>query len=97
MTGRACRTPSTGCTTWAEPNPRARGAGDAEKWGLVGRRSLAVDIGNGNGSSLSALTFGARGSPLNVLYSPDGEVLNVQLGAISRSQILQEFSPYLEG
>jgi thiol-disulfide isomerase/thioredoxin len=73
------------------------GLGDAEKWGLVGRWPLAVDIGNGNGSALSAVTFGARGSPLNVLYSPDGEVLHVQLGAISRSQILQEFSPYLQG
>jgi cytochrome c biogenesis protein CcmG/thiol:disulfide interchange protein DsbE len=74
-----------------------RGLGDAEKWGLAGNWPLAVDIGNGNGSSLSALTFGARGSPLNVLYSPDGEVLHVQLGAISRSQILSEFSPYLQG
>jgi thiol-disulfide isomerase/thioredoxin len=73
------------------------GLSDAEKWGLVGRWPLARDVGNGNGSSLSAVTFGARGSPLNVLYSPDGEVLHVQLGAISRSQILQEFSPYLEG
>ena len=73
-----------------------RGLGDAEKWGLVGRWPLALDIGNGNGSSLSALTFGARGSPLNVLYSPDGEVLHVQVGAISRSQILSEFSPYLQ-
>lgn len=73
------------------------GLGDAEKWGLVGRWPLAIDIGNGNGSALSALTFGARGSPLNVLYSPDGEVVHVQLGAISRSQILQELSPYLQG
>lgn len=73
------------------------GLGDAQEWGLVGHWPSAVDVGNGNGSSRSALTFGARGSPPNVLSSPDGEVLHVQVGAISRNQILQEFSPYLQG
>ena len=72
-----------------------RGLADAEKWGIAGAWPLARDVGNGNGSSLSALTFGARGSPLNVLYSPDGEVLHSQVGAIATSTILDVFAPYL--
>jgi cytochrome c biogenesis protein CcmG/thiol:disulfide interchange protein DsbE len=71
------------------------GLEDAEEWGIVGKWPLARDVGNGNGSLLSAGTFGARGSPLNVLYSPDGEVLHVQPGAISTDQILSVFAQYL--
>jgi thiol-disulfide isomerase/thioredoxin len=72
-----------------------RGLGDAERWGIADAWPLARDVGNGNGSSLSALTFGARGSPLNVLYSPDGEILLIQPGAIQAAQIIEAFSPYL--
>jgi len=72
-----------------------RGLADAEKWGIAGEWPLARDIGNGNGSALAALTFGARGSPLNVLYSPEGEVLHVQPGAIQPSTILEIFGDYL--
>lgn len=72
-----------------------RGLGDAERWGIADAWPLARDVGNGNGSSLSALTFGARGSPLNVLYSPDGEILLIQPGAIQPAQIIEAFSPYL--
>ena len=72
-----------------------RGLADAEKWGIAGEWPLARDVGNGNGSALSARTFGARGSPLNVLYSPEGEVLLVQPGAIPPATILDVFSAYL--
>lgn len=72
-----------------------RGLGDAERWGIAGVWPLARDVGNGNGSSLSALTFGARGSPLNVLYSPEGEIMHTQNGAIRPETILQVFAPYL--
>ena len=72
-----------------------QGLADAEKWGIVGKWPLARDVGNGNGSLLSAGTFGARGSPLNVLYSPEGDVLHIQPGAISVDQILAVFQPYL--
>jgi thiol-disulfide isomerase/thioredoxin len=72
-----------------------RGLAEAEEWGIAGEWPLARDVGNGNGSSLATLTFGARGSPLNVLYSPEGEVLLVQPGAIRPAQILETFGPYL--
>lgn len=72
-----------------------RGLADAEKWGIAGEWPLARDVGNGNGSGLSARTFGARGSPLNVLYSPEGEVLLVQPGAIPPATILEVFDAYL--
>ena len=72
-----------------------RGLADAEKWGIAGEWPLARDVGNGNGSALSARTFGARGSPLNVLYSPEGEVLLVHPGAIPPATILDVFSAYL--
>jgi thiol-disulfide isomerase/thioredoxin len=74
-----------------------RGAGldEAEEWGVASRWPLARDVGNGNGSSLSAGTFGARGSPLNVLYDPDGNIVLVRNGFISPGEILQQFSPWL--
>ncbi len=65
-----------------------RGLGDAEKWGIAGEWPLARDVGNGNGSSLSAGTFGARGSPLNVIYDADGNVLQVINGGVSPSALL---------
>jgi thiol-disulfide isomerase/thioredoxin len=71
------------------------GLADARKWGIAGKWPLARDVGNGNGSGLSAETFDTRGSPLNVLYSPDGEVIHVQPGAISADQILALFQPSL--
>jgi len=51
------------------------GLGDAKKWGIAGVWPIAEDVGNGNGSTLSALTFGARGSPLNVIYDSEGNVI----------------------
>ncbi len=66
-----------------------QGLGDAEKWGIAGVWPLARDIGNGNGSSLSVQTFGARGSPTNVIYNSAGEVVHVQLGGISPTQLLR--------
>ena len=66
----------------------ARGLGDAEKWGLAGVWPLAADIGNGNGSARSVQSFGARGSPTNVIYDENGKVVHVQLGGISPSEVV---------
>lgn len=65
-----------------------RGLGDAEKWGVAGEWPLARDIGNGNGSSLAALSFGARGSPLHVIYDAEGRVVDVTNGATGASGVL---------
>ncbi len=65
-----------------------QGLGDAEKWGIAGQWPLARDIGNGNGSALSVQTFGARGSPTNVIYNAAGEVVHVQLGGLSPTELL---------
>lgn len=65
-----------------------RGLGDAEKWGIAGEWPLARDVGNGNGSALSAGTFGARGSPLNVIYDAEGNVLQVINGGVAPSALL---------
>lgn len=65
-----------------------QGLGDARKWGIAGNWPLARDIGNGNGSSLSVVTFGARGSPANVIYDEDGAVVHVQLGGLTNEQII---------
>ncbi len=64
------------------------GLGDARKWGIVGEWPLARDIGNGNGSSLSARTFGARGSPINVIYNAEGQVVQVIPSGISPGNLL---------
>jgi thiol-disulfide isomerase/thioredoxin len=64
------------------------GLGDARKWGIVGEWPLARDIGNGNGSALSALTFGARGSPLNVVYDAEGRVVRLIPGGVSPENLL---------
>lgn len=47
---------------------------------------LASDIGGGNGRELSR-ALGARGMPLTVFYDENGEILHVQLGGISESQL----------
>ena len=65
-----------------------RGLGDAQKWGIAGEWPLARDVGNGNGSRLSAQTFGARGSPLNVVYDAEGRVVQVIPGGVSASALL---------
>lgn len=66
-----------------------RGLGDAEKWGIAGEWPLARDIGNGNGSSLSVQTFNARGSPTNVIYDAQGNVVHVQLGGLTPAQVVE--------
>jgi thiol-disulfide isomerase/thioredoxin len=74
-----------------------RGLDKAEEWGVASRWPLARDVGNGNGSMLSSGTFGARGSPLNVLYDPAGNIVLIRNGGISPQEILQAFAPFLEG
>jgi thiol-disulfide isomerase/thioredoxin len=64
-----------------------RGMGDADKWGISGTWPLARDIGGRNGSGLSVDTFGARGMPLTVIYTPDGGVAHIQRGGISGAQL----------
>lgn len=64
-----------------------RGLGDAEKWGIAGAWPLAQDIGGRNGSGLSTGTFGARGMPMTVIYSPSGEVAHVQRGGMTAAQL----------
>jgi thiol-disulfide isomerase/thioredoxin len=65
-----------------------RGLGDAEKWGIAGEWPLATDIGNGNGSALSVQTFGARGSPTNVIYDASGQMVHVELGGVTPQRLL---------
>jgi thiol-disulfide isomerase/thioredoxin len=65
-----------------------RGLGDARKWGIAGEWPLARDVGNGNASRLGALTFGATGSPLNVIYDADGRVVQVIRGGVAPSVLV---------
>lgn len=65
-----------------------RGAGDADKWGITGEWPIARDIGGRNQSGLSVETFGARGMPLTVIYTPEGRVAHVQRGGISGEQLI---------
>ncbi len=51
------------------------GLGDATRWGIAGSWPIARDVGNGNGSTLSVGTFGARGSPLHVIYDEQGKII----------------------
>lgn len=67
---------------------RGQGLGDARKWGIAGKWPIARDINNGNGSALSMVTFGARGSPANVIYDEAGSVVHVQLGGLSSDQVI---------
>jgi thiol-disulfide isomerase/thioredoxin len=51
------------------------GLADATRWGIAGVWPIARDVGNGNGSTLSVGTFGARGSPLHVIYDAEGRII----------------------
>ena len=64
------------------------GLGDAEKWGIAGVWPLARDIGGRNGSGLSTVTFGARGSPMTAFYDASGAVVHIQQGGLSGAQLL---------
>lgn len=66
----------------------SQGMSDAEKWGIAGAWPLAADIGNGNGSGMSAQTFGARGMPLNLIYDASGTLVHVQPGGLSTQNVL---------
>ncbi len=66
----------------------AGGLGDARKWGIDEAWPLARDVGNGNASSLSAATFGARGMPMTVVYDADGTVAHVQRGYFDPEALL---------
>ena len=65
-----------------------RGGGDADKWGITGEWPIARDIGGRNQSGLSVDTFGARGMPLTVIYTPEGNVAHIQRGGISGEQLV---------
>jgi thiol-disulfide isomerase/thioredoxin len=65
-----------------------RGGGDADKWGITGEWPIARDIGGRNQSGLSVDTFGARGMPLTVIYTPGGNVAHIQRGGISGEQLV---------
>jgi thiol-disulfide isomerase/thioredoxin len=65
-----------------------RGGGDADKWGITGEWPIARDIGGRNQSGLSVNTFGARGMPLTVIYTPTGEVAHIQRGGMSGEQLV---------
>lgn len=65
-----------------------RGGGDADKWGITGQWPIARDIGGRNQSGLSVDTFGARGMPLTVIYTPDGTVAHIQRGGMSGQQLV---------
>ncbi|MFQ5555370.1 MAG: TlpA family protein disulfide reductase [Acidimicrobiia bacterium] len=70
----------------------ARGLPDAERWGIAGVWPLARDVGNGNNSSLATRTFGARGSPLHVIYDAEGQVLTVRNGYMGPNDIVNFLS-----
>lgn len=65
-----------------------RGGGDADKWGITGEWPIARDIGGRNQSGLSVDTFGARGMPLTVIYTPHGTVAHIQRGGMSGRQLV---------
>jgi thiol-disulfide isomerase/thioredoxin len=65
-----------------------RGGGDADKWGITGEWPIARDIGGRNQSGLSVDTFGARGMPLTVIYTPEGSVAHIQRGGMSGEQLV---------
>ena len=73
------------------------GMGDARKWGIADEWPLARDIGNGNGSSLSVGTFGARGMPMTVIYDEAGravQVINHRLTPDQLVSILEQFTSF---
>lgn len=67
----------------------AGGLGDAEKWGIAGEWPLARDVGNGNNSALAVGAFGARGSPLHVVYNESGDVVFTNNGALTPNQLVE--------
>lgn len=70
----------------------ARGLGDAQRWGIADAWPLARDVGNGNNSALAVQTFGARGSPLHVIYDADGRVVFVRNGGMLPNDIVEVLS-----
>lgn len=58
------------------------GLGLAQRTGIADLWPLARDVGGIDGRGL-ATAFGAQGSPMTVIYSPDGEPLEVIRGGIS--------------
>ena len=73
------------------------GMRDAEKWGIAGEWPLARDIGNGNGSSLGQVTFGARGMPMTVIYDSNGTAVQIVRQGLTNQQLVQlldEFTSY---
>jgi thiol-disulfide isomerase/thioredoxin len=69
-----------------------RGGADADKWGITGEWPIARDIGGRSQSGLSVDTFGARGMPLTVIYTPEGTVAHIQRGGISGQQLIDLLS-----
>ncbi len=63
------------------------GLGLAERTGIAGLWPLARDVGGIDGRGL-ATAFGAQGSPMTVIYSPDGEPLDVIRGGISGQALI---------
>ena len=64
-----------------------RGGDDADRWGITGEWPIAKDIGGRNQSGLSIDTFGARGMPLTIIYTPEGRVAHIQRGGLSGQQL----------
>jgi thiol-disulfide isomerase/thioredoxin len=64
------------------------GGGDADKWGITGEWPIARDIGGRNQSALSVNTFGARGMPLTVVYTPTPPPAHIQRGGMSGQQLV---------
>ena len=67
----------------------ARGLSDAKRWGIAGVWPLARDVGNGNNSLLAVEAFGARGSPLHVIYDANGRVVFIRNSAMRPSEVVQ--------
>ena len=63
------------------------GLGLAERTGIAGLWPLARDVGGIDGRGL-ATAFGAQGSPMTVIYSPDGEPLDIIRGGISGQALI---------
>lgn len=63
------------------------GLGLAQRTGIAGLWPLARDVGGIDGRGL-ATAFGAQGSPMTVIYSPDGEPLDVIRGGISGQALI---------
>ncbi len=66
----------------------AQGLSDAERWGVAGLWPLARDVGNGNNSALAVQTFGARGSPLHVIYDAEGRIVFRNNGGLLPADVL---------